>query len=80
MSRKKVAPEIQIIALFGGLSDEGKRMVMFALNAMSLPTQETPRPKSVAPSAVKRSSRNGAGAKSIQNLETETVSATDAAS
>lgn len=34
MARRRVSPEAQIIALFTGLSDEGKRMVMFGLNAI----------------------------------------------
>lgn len=42
MARRKVSPEAQIIALFTGLSDESKRMVMFGLNAIT--SVEIPKP------------------------------------
>lgn len=42
MARRKVSPEAQIIALFTGLSDEGKKMVMFGLNAIT--SVEVPKP------------------------------------
>lgn len=54
MSRRKVPPEAQIIALFSGLSDENKRMVMFGLNAMM--AQSLPKSSSPAPDAPRRSS------------------------
>ena len=55
MSRKKVSPETQIISLFTNLSDEGKRLVMFGLNAI----MSNESPKSSAPVAAPRSSRKG---------------------
>jgi hypothetical protein len=58
MSRKRVAPEAQIIALFSGLSDETRSMVMFALNAMMAQSApKVPKSPSPAPSAGKKSSR-----------------------
>lgn len=58
MPKRKESPETQIIQLFTGLSDEGKRMVMFGLNAIMGVTS----PKSPAPAVAPRSSRK-AGSK-----------------
>lgn len=66
MSRKRVPPEAQIIALFSGLSDESQRMVMFGLNAMMAQSA----PKSIAPSAEKKSSRKPGARNSIPSSET----------
>lgn len=65
MSRRKVSPEAQIIALFTGLSDEGKRMVMFGLEAIT----SVERPKSSAPAAAPRSSRRS-GSKTANESST----------
>lgn len=72
MSRRKVSPEAQIIALFTGLSDESKRMVMFGLNAITMNES----PKSPAPAAAKKSSPKRAAPPLIPN----TVDGTDDAS
>lgn len=62
MARRKVSPEAQIIALFTGLSEEGKRMVMFGLNAIT--SNEAPKPPSAsAPSAGQKPSRKPAAPK-----------------
>lgn len=76
MSRKRVPPEAQIIALFSSLSEESQRMVMFGLNAMMAQSA----PKSTAPAAVKKSSRKGAGSGSIPNTADDTGNALDASS
>lgn len=80
MSRRKVSPEAQIIALFTGLSDEGKRMVMFGLNAIM--SNEGPKqPASTsAPSAVRKSSRKGAAPLLIQSSEDDSGNASSASS
>lgn len=65
MSRKRVSPEAQIIALFTGLSEEGKRMVMFGLNAI----MSNEAPKSSAPVAAPRSPRRS-GSKTANESST----------
>lgn len=76
MARRKVSPEAQIIALFTGLSDESKRMVMFGLNAIM--SNEAPKSNgSSAPSAAKKSGRKGAATNSTASTETNTDSALD---
>ena len=75
MSRKRVPPEVQILALFTGLSEENQRMVMFALNAI---TMSPSAPKSPAPSVqsvAKKSSRKSATVTSIASTEAETGNA-----
>lgn len=75
MARKKVSPEAQIIALFTGLSDESKRMVMFGLNAIM--SNGGPKLESAhVQSAAKKSSRKGAATNSTANTEVEMASAT----
>lgn len=74
MSRRKVSPEAQIIALFTGLSEEGKDKVRFALEAIA----SIESPKSSAPVAAPRSSPRRAATKSTLNTETKTDGATTA--
>ena len=74
MSRKRVPPEAQIIALFTGLSPESKRMVMFGLNAIV--GMESPKPP--APSVEKRSSRKSGAGGSTPNIEVVKESVTSA--
>lgn len=76
MSRKRVPPEAQIIALFSGLPEETQRMVVFGLNAMMAQSA----PKSIAPAAVKKSSRKAAGTSSTPNTAGDTGNALDASS
>jgi len=74
MSRKRVPADVQIIALFGGLSESDKEKVMFGLNAimaMSAPKPPAPSVQSVA----KRSSRRSATVASIASTEGETGNA-----
>lgn len=59
MSRKKVSTEAQIIALFTSLTDQGKQMVMFGLNAII----SNEAPKTSAP-AVRGSAPRRAGGNS----------------
>jgi len=77
MSRKRVPPEAQIIALFSGLTEDDKKMVMFGLNAMmaQLPPKSTTvlaASKPVA-SAGKKSSRKNGQPELTQNTEEETA-------
>lgn len=76
MARRKVSPEAQIIALFTGLSEEGKKMVMFGLNAIM--SNEAPKSNGIcAPTAGKKSSRKGAATNSTASTGTNTDSALD---
>lgn len=75
MSRRKVSPEAQIIALFTGLSDESKRMVMFGLAAITMNES----PKSPAPVAVPRSSTKRAARSSTASTEAKKEDASTAA-
>jgi hypothetical protein len=71
MSRKRVPPEAQIIALFSGLSELDKKMVLFGLNAIMAMSV----PKSTAPAVEKKSSRRSATVASIASTEAETGNA-----
>lgn len=79
MSRRKVDPELQIIQLFTGLEDEGKKRVMFGLNAIRM----NENPKSPALAAAPRSSRKSglktASESSTANSETHKEDAANAA-
>lgn len=74
MSRKKVSAESQIIALFTGLTDTGKQMVMFGLNAI----MSNESPKSPAPAVTKQSSPKRGAQKSTASTETKTEGASSA--
>lgn len=79
MARKKVSPEAQIIALFTGLSEESKRMVMFGLNAI----QSNEVPKSASASALpaaRRSSRSGASSRGDGLSQATSATGTEGAS
>lgn len=64
---KRIGPEAKIIALFTALSEDSQRIVFDILNSQS--PRKVSSPKSVAPSASKRSSRKQEGAAPIQSIE-----------